>query len=178
MTPLLPILASYLPDLLVEETSMISTIIRGGGTILAAALYLTFSLPQVRAQDANRDAVYAKTDVADVVERVARRTGSFKDDFDKAVAHSIPDSDKMEDKAKHRADDLHDSAKKLKDVFADKHDKNDPKVREQVDRTLSAASDLNRVMLEFRYTEKLQRDWDLLKSDLNALASVYSLPPM
>ena len=47
-----------------------------------------------------------------------------------------------------------------------------------MDRTLSAASDLNRVMLEFRYTEKLQRDWDLLKSDLNALASVYSLPPM
>ena len=157
---------------------MISTFIRGTAVTLAAALYLTCSLPRAHAQDANRDTVYAKTDVADIVERVARRTGSFKDDFDKAVAHSIPDSDKMEDKAKHRADDLHDSAKKLKDVFGDKHDKNDPKVREQVDRTLSAASDLNRVMLEFRYTEKLQRDWDLLKSDLNGLAAVYNLPPM
>jgi hypothetical protein len=157
---------------------MISTVIRGSAPIFAAALFLTLSAPPSRAQDANRDAVYAKTDAADIVDRVARRAGSFKDDFDKAVSHSIPDSDKMEEKSKHRADDLHESAKKLKDVFGDKHDKNDPKVREQVDRTLSAASDLNRVMVEFRYTEKLQRDWELLKSDLNALAAVYSLPPM
>jgi hypothetical protein len=157
---------------------MISTFIRGAGTLLAAALCIAFSLPQARAQDANRDTVYAKTDAADIVERVVRRTGTFKDDFDKAISHSIPDSSNMEERAKHRADDLHEAAKKLKDVFADKHDKNDPKVREQVDRTLSASSDLNRVMVEYRFTEKLQRDWDLLKSDLNALAAVYNLPPM
>jgi len=130
------------------------------------------------AQDANRDAVYAKTDVADIVDRVAKRSASFKEDFDKAISHSIPDSDKLEEKAKRRADDLNDSAKNLKDVFGDKRDKNDPKVRERVDRTLSAASDLNRVMVEFRFTEKLQNDWDLLKSDLRALAAVYNLPPL
>jgi hypothetical protein len=151
---------------------MISTAIRAGGLLVGAALCLAFG------QDANRDMVYTKTDMADIVERVTSRTSSFKDDFDKAVSHTIPDTAKMEDKAKHRADDLHDSAKKLKDVFGDKHDKNDPKVREQVDRTLSAASDLNRIMVEFRFTEKLQRDWEILRSDLNAMASVYSLPPM
>ena len=152
--------------------------IRTGLPILGAALCLTFALPPAPAQDANRDAVYAKTDVADIVDRVEKRTGSFKEDFDKAIEHTIPDSAKMEDKSKRRADDLHDSAKKLKDVFGDKHDKADPKVREQVDRTLSAASDLNRIMIEFRFTEKLQRDWELLRSQLNALAAVYSLPPM
>jgi hypothetical protein len=154
------------------------TFIRGGWLVLGAALCLVGTTPPSRAQDANRDAVYAKTDVADVVNRVSRRAGPFKDDFDRAVTHSIPDSSKMEGKAKHRADDLHDAAKKLKDVFGEKRDKNDPKVREQVDQTLSAASDVNRVMVEFRFTEKLQRDWDMLKSDLNALAGVYSLPPM
>jgi hypothetical protein len=152
--------------------------IRTGLPLLGAALCLTFAVPPAPAQDANRDAVYAKTEVADIVDRVEKRTGSFKEDFDKAIEHTIPDTAKMEDKAKHRADDLHDSAKKLKDVFGDKHDKADPKVREQVDRTLSAASDLNRVMIEFRFTEKLQRDWELLRSQLNALAAVYSLPPM
>jgi len=149
-----------------------------GAPVLFAALCLAGAVPAANAQDANRDSVYTKTDVGDIVERVQRRTGTFKEDFDKAVEHSMLDGSKMEDRAKKRADDLHDSAKKLKDVFGDKKDKNDPKVREQVDRTLSAASDLNRVMVEFRFTEKLQRDWDLLKGDLNALAAVYSFPPM
>ena len=157
---------------------MVSTFIRGGATLLAAALSLAVSTTPLPAQDANRDTVFAKTDVADIVDRVARRTGTFKDEFDKAIAHSISETDKMEEKAKHRADDLHENAKKLKDVFGDKHDKNDPKVREQVDRTLSAASDLKHVMVEFRFTEKLQHEWDLLKSDLNALSAVYNLPPM
>jgi hypothetical protein len=157
---------------------MTSTFIRAGGLVLGVAFCLTWMIPPAPAQDANRDAVYAKTDVADIVNRVERRSGAFKEDFNKAVSHSILDSSKMEEKAKHRADDLHDAAKKLKDVFGDKKDKNDPKVREQVDRTLSAASDVNRVMVEFRFTEKLQREWDLLRSDLNALAAVYSLPPI
>jgi hypothetical protein len=122
--------------------------------------------------------VYAKTEVADIVDRMQRRTGTFREEFDKAMAHSILDSSRMEEKAKHRADDLHDASRKLKDVFGNKKDKNDPRVREQVDKTLSAASDVNRVMVEFRFTEKLQRDWDLLRSDLNGLAAVYSLPAM
>jgi hypothetical protein len=165
------------PEFKVEGAIMTSMMIRAGWPAMGAALCLAFAM-QAPAQDANRDTVYAKTDPADIVERVARRTGAFKEDFDKAVSHSIPDTDKMEAKSKHRADDLHDSAKKLKDVFGEKHDKNDPKVRDQVDRTLAAASDLNRMMVEFRFTEKLQRDWDLLKSELNALASVYNLPPL
>ena len=157
---------------------MTSTFVGAGSLVLGAALCLGWAAPPAQAQDANRDSVYAKTDAADIVDRVARRTGAFKEDFDKAVAHSVLDSSKMEEKAKHRADDLHDAAKKLKDEFSDKKDKNNPKVREQVDKTLSAASDVNRVMVEFRFTEKLQRDWDLLRSDLNALAAVYSLPAM
>ena len=153
-------------------------ILRAGWIVCGMAFCLAGIAPRAGAQDANRDAVYTKTDVGDVVERVARRAGPFKEDFDKAVEHSIPDSSRMEAKAKHRADDLHDDAKKLKDVFGDKKDKNNPKVRDQVDRTLSAASDVNRIMVEFRFTEKLQREWELLKSDLNGLAAVYNLPPM
>src|SRR5512135_3282912 len=112
------------------------------------------------AQDANRDVVVSKTDVRDIVSRLAKRTGEFKEDFDKAVEHSMMDGTKMEDRAKHRADDLHDAAKKLADVFGDKKDKNDPKVRDQADKTLAAAADVNRVMLEHRFTVKLQKDWD------------------
>ncbi len=49
---------------------------------------------------------------------------------------------------------------------------------DQADKTIAAASELNRVMLNHRFTDKLQRDWDLLRSDLNALAETYNLSPL
>ena len=94
------------------------------------------------------------------------------------MSHSMIDGTRLEANAKHRADDLHTAAKKLADVFHDKKDKNNPAVREQVDKTIAAASELNRVMLDHRFTDKVQRDWDMLRSDLNALAKVYDLSPL
>jgi hypothetical protein len=88
------------------------------------------------------------------------------------------DGTQIEVNAKHRADDMHDAAKRLADVFHDKRDKNNPAVRDQADKTIAAASELNRVMLNRRCTDKLQRDWRVLLSDLNALAEVYDLLPL
>jgi hypothetical protein len=130
------------------------------------------------AQDANRDEVNTVTDARTVVRKLGDRTGEFKSEFDSAIDHSLIDGTKLEDKAKHRADDLHDAAKKLQDVFGDKRDKNDPKVRDRVDKTLAAAADVNRVMVDHRFTDKLQRQWELLRVDLNALASIYGLSPL
>jgi len=66
----------------------------------------------------------------------------------------------------------------LGDVFHDKRDKNNPAVRAQVDKTISAASELNRVMTSHRFTDKLQQEWEQVRGDLNALASVYNLSPL
>jgi hypothetical protein len=132
----------------------------------------------VRAQDANRDVVDTRSDIGVVVDRLAKKSGDFKDAFDSAVSHSTIDGTRLEVNAKHRADDLHDAAKRLADVFHDKRDKNNPAVRDQADKTIAAASELNRVMVNHRFTDKLQRDWDLLRSDLNALAGVYDLSPL
>jgi hypothetical protein len=66
----------------------------------------------------------------------------------------------------------------LGDVFHDKKDKNNPAVREQVDRTLAAASELNRVMTAHRFTDKLHDDWDVLRGELNGLAGIYQLSPL
>ncbi|PWU02980.1 MAG: hypothetical protein C5B51_19740 [Terriglobia bacterium] len=132
----------------------------------------------VAQQDANRDELYARTDTAALVQDLARRTGDFKEEFNRAVEHSLLDGTKLEDRAKHTADNLHDSAKKLKDVFEDKRDKNHPAVREQADRTMATGSELSRIITAHRFTEKVQHDWDLIRSDLDALARVYNLPPL
>ncbi|MBZ5581610.1 MAG: hypothetical protein LAQ30_05285 [Acidobacteriia bacterium] len=152
---------------------MHSNLLKAASVGLGAFLWA--AAPPLRAQDANRDVVISKTDVGSVIDRVAKRSGDFKEEFDKAVEHSLIDGTKLEGRAKQRADDLHDAAKKLKDVFGDKRDKNDPAVRDQADKTLAAASDVNQVMQNHRFTDKLQRDWDLLRSDMNALAAVYDL---
>jgi len=147
--------------------------------VLSASLLPLAGLPRpCAAQDANHDTIMSATDVGSVVDRVQRETGSFKEAFDKAISHSMMDGTQMEENAKHRADDLHDAANKLGNVFHDKKDKNNPAVREQVDRTISAASELNRVMLAHRFTEKLQSDWEVLRSGLNGLAGMYQLTPL
>jgi hypothetical protein len=156
---------------------MLSPYFRAAGLTLATALFFVCQHTQAVAQDANRDTVYAKTDVGELVQRVAKRSGDFKSEFDRAVAHTM-DGPKLEERAKHRADDLHDSAKKLQDVFGDKKDKNNPAVRDKVDKTLAMGSELSTVMKEHRFTDKLQQDWSLLRSDLNALATIYGLSPM
>jgi hypothetical protein len=141
------------------------------GTMLAGG-------PVIHAQDANRDVVATVSDVGTIVDRVEKKAGEFKGAFDNAVSHSTLDGTPLEATAKRRADDVHEAAKKLGDVFHDKKDKNHPAVRDQADKTIAAASELNRVMLDHRFTDKLQRDWDLLRSDLNALAKVYDLSPL
>ena len=150
--------------------------------LMAGALLLGGSLVPVHAQatggDANRDVVVAPSDVGGVVDRVQKLTGEFKNSFDKAVSHSMLDGTRIEANAKRRADELHDAAKKLGDVFHDKKDKNNPAVREQADKTIAAASELNHLMADHRFTDKLQSEWAMLRSDLNGLAIVYGLTPL
>jgi len=145
--------------------------------LAAGALWISMGVA-ARAQDANRDVVVTKADVGDVVERLSNRTGEFKGEFDAAVSHSMIDGTRLEDRAKKCADNLQDSAKRLRDVFHDKRDKNNPAVRDAADRTLAAGSELSQVVQSHRFTDKLQKDWDLLRSDLNALAQVYGLSPV
>ena len=146
--------------------------------LVAGVLLIGASIAPSRAQDANRDVVVTPSDVGGVVDRVQKLSGEFKSSFDKAVSHSMIDGTRLEANAKHRADDLHDAANRLGDVFHDKRDKNNPAVRDQADKTLAAASELNRVMMDHRFTDKVQRDWEMLRSNLNALAGVYDLSPL
>lgn len=145
---------------------------------LMAGALLIGSFAAARAQDANRDVVVTPSDVGAVVDKAQKLSGEFKEEFDKAISHSMVDGTRLESNAKHRADDLHDAANKLGDVFHDKRDKNNPAVREQADKTIAVASELNHIMMDHRFTDRLQRDWDMLRSDLNALAQVYGLSPL
>jgi hypothetical protein len=106
-------------------------------------------------------AMWWSPQVGAFVDKVQKLTGEFKNSFDKAVSHSMIDGTRLEANAKHRADDLHDTANRLGDVFHDKRDKNNPAVRDQADKTIAVASELNHVMLNHRFTDRVERDWDM-----------------
>jgi hypothetical protein len=144
----------------------------------AGAVLLRGPFTPLPAQDANRAVVESRKNISAIVERLARESGDFQDAFDSAVSHSTAAGISIEVNAKHRADDLHEEAKCLADIFHSELDKNNPAVRDQADKTLAAASELNRVMLSHHFTDKLQRDWVLLCLDFNALAEVYDLAPL
>ena len=84
---------------------MFSPHFRAAGLTLAAALFFMCPPNRAIAQDANRDTVYTKTDVGDLVQRVAKRSGDFKSAFNRAVEHTM-DGTKLEERAKHRADEV------------------------------------------------------------------------
>jgi basic membrane lipoprotein Med (substrate-binding protein (PBP1-ABC) superfamily) len=146
--------------------------------VLGSWLLLAGGAARATAQDANRDVVVSVSDVGGVIDRIVSRSDKFKDEFKKALDKSILDHSKLEDRADQRGEDLHNAAKKLQDVFKDKKDKNDPDVRKEVDKTLAAAGDVNMVMNKLRFTDELQKNWELLRGDLNGLAAVYSLSPI
>src|SRR5438445_5108069 len=90
------------------------------------ALLFIGSPAAIQAQQSDREVVVTRSDLGGIVKSLAGRTGDFKDQFDREVEHTM-DNKHVEERAKHRADDLHDAAKHLKDVYEDHHDKAAPK---------------------------------------------------
>ena len=92
---------------------MNSTYLRAACLLVAGTLWFG-SQSRAQAQDANREAVRTVSDARDLVDRVAKRSGEFREEFEKAIEHSMMDGSKIEDRAKRRGQDLNESAKKLK----------------------------------------------------------------
>jgi hypothetical protein len=146
--------------------------------VAVGAVLLCARFPARGSQDADHDLVAKRADIGGAVDRLEKRCGEFQEAFDDAVSRSMIDGTELEVNAKHRADDLQDAAKRLVEVFHEKRDKNDRAVRDEANKTIAAAVELNRVMIDHSFTDKLQREWALLRSDLNALAEIYDHPPL
>jgi non-canonical purine NTP pyrophosphatase (RdgB/HAM1 family) len=106
---------------------------------------------------------------------VANRTAGLRVRFDQALLQGIQGGRPSEAKARKHSRDFDKAAQKLRLIFAAKQEKNDPAVRTQVEKTLAAAAEIQRVILVNRFNAELRREWEALRGDLNALAQIYSL---
>ena len=141
---------------------------------LAVALTLT-SLPHTAsAQRSPRARGYTKAEVDAVIHRVEDRSDAFVRLFDKALDRSRLNGSRREDELNRQAKNLEKALDGLRREFDRKENYVD--TRPEVRRALDAASDINRTMRRRRMGGETERQWALLREELNTLADVYELP--
>jgi hypothetical protein len=116
---------------------------------------------------------YTKAEVDAVIHRVENRSDEFIRLFDRSLDRSRLDGTRREDN-------LNDQAKRLENSLDDLRREFDRKesyveTRPEVGRTLGIAADINKAMRRRRMGGETERQWSLLRAELNTLADVYGL---
>lgn len=142
---------------------------------MAGALLLMVTFASSGMGQARDVVIYTKTDVRDIVQRMERHSNDFRKHFEKALDRSALDDTDREDRLRRWTQDLEDMLDHLKD------DQGKGQIRDmeqRVNTVLAIAAGINRIMLYRRFDADTDRDWQLLRSDLNALAITYDLPTL
>jgi hypothetical protein len=138
-------------------------------TLLLTTVLALFPAAPVPAQEA--DLAHLR-EVAKVLEKGA---ADFSDRFDKELDKSILDDTAMKGRLDQRAEKFRRAVDDMRDKLkAGKIDKARPKL----DRALQLANDLNLVMMERRFSEKLENQWADIVFNINELAAYYDLRPL
>jgi len=140
------------------------------GAFLLAVLSASTSLAQ------NREvAIYTRTDVRDLVQRMEQHSNDFRKHFEKALDRSALNDTDREDRLRRWTHDLEDMLDRLK---KDQSKNQIRDMEQRVNTLLAIAAGINRIMLYRTFSADAERDWRLLRGDLNALAITYDLPAL
>jgi hypothetical protein len=147
--------------------------------ILAAACAgLILSVPgeAQRRRGTPRERGYTKMEVDLVIKRVEERSDRFVKLFDKSLDRSRLNGTDREDRLNEYARNLETALDELRREFDRKESY--VETRPEVRRCLDIATDINVAMRNRRLGGETERQWALLRSELNTLAGVYILPPV
>ncbi len=123
-----------------------------------------------------RGRIYTKAEVNEIIRRVENRSDEFVKLFDRSLDRSRLDGTKREDRLNERARNLERTLNDLRREFDRRENYNQTKP--EVTRALNVAEDINKVMRRRRMGGETERQWGLLRDELNALALVYNLRPL
>src|SRR5687768_9298615 len=121
-----------------------------------------------------RPRVYSKIDVHNIIKRVETRSDSFIKQFDRALDRSRLDGTNREDRLNEYARNLERALDELRGEFDRKESYLE--TRPEVRRCLDIATDINVAMRNRRLGAETERQWAMLRAELNTLANVYNLP--
>jgi hypothetical protein len=142
-------------------------------SLITAGLLLTSLVSTATAQGRYRGRRYSKGDVDRIIKRVEDRSDSFKRLVDRSLDRSRLDGTRREDRINDQVADLETSLDDLRREFDRKDSYFD--TRAEVERVMREAEDVNGVLRRLRFNNAVQREWALVRADLNKLAGVYNL---
>lgn len=142
-------------------------------TVLAVCSIALPSASLAQRRGPYRDGGYTRADVNSLIRRVEESSDAFVKIFDDALDKSTMDGSRKEDRLNDRAKDLEKQLDQVREEFDRREDYRD--VRENVSKALSAAEAINKAVRNRRLNYQVQRQWGLLRSELNRLGRVYNL---
>ncbi len=144
-------------------------------TLAAVCALLILSVPseaQRRRRPIQRG--YTKGEVNSIIKRVEERSDRFVKLFDRSLDRSRLDGTNREDRLNEYARNLEKALDDLRGEFDRKE--NYVETRPEVRRCLDIATNINVAMRNRRLGGETERQWALLRAELNTLAGVYGLP--
>ena len=155
---------------------MKADILRRLSTALAVlcALLILSAPAEAQRRRAPRQRGYTKMQVNQIIKRVEERSDRFVRLFDRSLDRSRLDGTNREDRLNESARNLETALDELRREFDRKE--NYVETRPEVRRCLDIATNINVAMRGRRLGAETERQWALLRSELNTLADVYGLP--
>ena len=117
---------------------------------------------------------YTKTEVNSIIKRVEERSDKFVKLFDRSLDRSGINGTDREDRLNEYARNLETALDELRGEFDRKE--NYVETRPEVRRCLDIATNINVAVRSRRLGGETERQWALLRIELNTLADVYGLP--
>lgn len=146
------------------------------GLMAAVALCALVALSdaaQAQNRRGNWNRGYPKAQVERIIRRVENQSDRFIATFDRGLDRSGLDGTLREDRLNDRARELESDLDMLRQEF-DRTDRYQD-TRQQVSRVLTTAESINTVVRRRRLPNATENQWSRLRSELNALASIYNL---
>jgi hypothetical protein len=141
---------------------------------VVGSLMLLSASAEAQRRRTPRQRGYTKNEVNQIIKRVETRSDAFVKLFDRALDRSGLNGTKREDRLNEYARGLEKALDDLRGQFDRKESYIE--TRPETRRCLDIASDINVAMRNRRMGGETERQWAMLRAELNALADVYALP--
>jgi len=137
---------------------------------------LSYPAATAEAQGRSYGRSYTRVDVDRVIRRAEDRSDIFKKTVDRQLDHSRLNGSRTEDRINAQVKQLENAIDDLRSEFNRRDRWMDTRV--SVERVIRQSDEVNSIMRRSRFNPQVEREWDLLRSDLNTLANVYNLRPL
>lgn len=116
---------------------------------------------------------YTRPEVDRLIKRTEDRADVFVKLFDNALDNSVLDGTRKEDRLNDKAKELEKQMDKVRKEFD--HAEGYIEIKEHVAKALIVSEEINEVVLNRRLSPSVEREWAILRVELNKLARVYNL---